>query len=208
MTINDPLFITLCLFAAIAFALCALGYAYRRQRERLARVGDRPQSVFRDSPVPTAIIRLHDGIIVDANQAFTEMIGCTREDVLGKTSKQIGLWQNADSRASCLRELIEKGTVHQHELQYQEASGETAHALFSAQLVELEGEKRVLLMIQDITERRRAEVALRASEAFLSALINNTDDLILATDRQLHVTMMNDAFRKAIRAGTPHSSSW
>ena len=39
---------------------------------------------------------------------------------------------------------------------------------------------------------------LRAKEAFLSALVNNTDDLLLAVDRDLRVTMMNEALRAAI----------
>jgi diguanylate cyclase (GGDEF)-like protein/PAS domain S-box-containing protein len=51
----------------------------------------------------------------------------------------------------------------------------------------------------DVTVRRQTEEALRASQTFLSALINNTDDLILATDRDLRITLMNDAFKRAIQ---------
>jgi diguanylate cyclase (GGDEF)-like protein/PAS domain S-box-containing protein len=50
----------------------------------------------------------------------------------------------------------------------------------------------------DVTARRETEEALRASETFLSALINNTDDLILASDRDLRITLMNDACRRVI----------
>jgi PAS domain S-box-containing protein len=53
--------------------------------------------------------------------------------------------------------------------------------------------------MQDITPRNRAEEAVRAKEAFLTALVNNTDDLLLAVDRQLRITMMNDALRVAVR---------
>ena len=70
--------------------------------------------------------------------------------------------------------------------------------LFSVQMTEIDGEQRVLLLMQDITPRKRAEEAARAKEALLSALVNNTDDLLLAVDRDLRVTMMNEALRAAI----------
>jgi diguanylate cyclase (GGDEF)-like protein/PAS domain S-box-containing protein len=51
----------------------------------------------------------------------------------------------------------------------------------------------------DVTARRQSEEALRANQTFLTALINNTDDLILATDRDLRITLMNEPLKRAIQ---------
>jgi diguanylate cyclase (GGDEF)-like protein/PAS domain S-box-containing protein len=55
----------------------------------------------------------------------------------------------------------------------------------------------------DITDRVRAEEAVRASEAFLQALVNQTDDLILSVGPDLRITQINEALRRMTRVHGP-----
>ena len=169
-------------------------------RSRLAGKGRQDIGMLFDgSLIPAALTRAVDGTFLDVNAAFLEMTGHSREEVIGRTSVEVGLWSSPERRARGMRDLLEKGTVREREAPFRRKSGELAHALFSAQVFEVDAEQRVLLLIQDITPRKRAEEAVRAKEAFLTALVDNTDDLLLAVDRQLRVTMMNDALRAAVR---------
>ena len=152
------------LFTALLFGLLL------RQLSRIERSEARFQAIFRNSPVATAIFTLDEGVLLDGNQAFFDLFGRTRDSVLGKSSVDIGLWPSAEHRALGLREVMERGTVRQREAPFRRASGELGFGLFSAQVVETDGHKRVLLMIQDITERRAAHAQVeRMSERLLLA---------------------------------------
>jgi diguanylate cyclase (GGDEF)-like protein/PAS domain S-box-containing protein len=141
-----------------------------RQLARVERSEARFQAIFRNSPVPTAIFTLAEGAVLDGNQAFFELIGRTPESALDKTSVELGFWTSAEERTAGMRELKEKGTFRQHEARFRRRSGDMGVGLFSAQLVETEGYQRVLLMIQDITERRLTQDQVeRMSERLLLA---------------------------------------
>jgi diguanylate cyclase (GGDEF)-like protein/PAS domain S-box-containing protein len=175
----------------IAWLLIARAQRARQDRQYV-------RILFDDSPIPAAITRPADGTFVDANAAFLMMVGHPREQVIGRTSVEVGLWSSPRRRAEGLKDLVEHGTLREREAPFRKSSGELGHALFSVQMIEIDREQHVLLLMQDITPRKRAEEAVRAKEALLSALVNNTDDLVLAVDRNLRVTMMNEALRAAI----------
>src|SRR5262249_7679632 len=101
-------------------------------------------------------------------------------------------------RAKGIKDLLALGTLREREAPFRKKSGALGYAWFSVQMTEVDGEQRVLLLMQDITPRKHAEEAARAKEALLSALVDNTDDLLLAVDRELRMTRMNEALRGAI----------
>jgi PAS domain S-box-containing protein len=58
---------------------------------------------------------------------------------------------------------------------------------------------QVLLNLTVITERKKAEEALKESEARLMTLIENTSDIIWSVDRNLNLTTMNSSFKKLMK---------
>jgi len=158
-------------FTAVALLFTTLLFALLlRQLSRIERSEARFQAIFRNSPVPTAIFTLEEGTVLDGNQAFFDLIGRAREEALGKTSVELGFWSSAERRAEGIRELKQKATVRQHEARYRRRSGEIGVGLFSTQMVETDGRQRVLVMIQDITERRAVQDQVeRMSERLLLA---------------------------------------
>jgi diguanylate cyclase (GGDEF)-like protein/PAS domain S-box-containing protein len=190
---HDMLILAIGLVASGAMAwVLATRAGHAAQDEQYVRI------LFDDSPIPAAITRSTDGTFIDANAAFLQMVGLAREQVVGATSVQVGLWSSARRRAEGLKDLLEQGVLREREAPFRKKSGELGHALFSAQVIDIGGKQHVLLLMQDITARKRAEQAVRTKEALLSALVNNTDDLLLAVDRDLRLTMMNEALRSAI----------
>ena len=191
---HDILLLAAAAAAGIAVAWTLAARAGRGERAE----GQYVRILSDDSPIPAAITRRADGTLIDANRAFLDMLGCSREEIIGATSVEAGLWSSAERRAEIINDLLAAGMVREREAPFRKKSGELGYALFSVQMTEIDGEQHVLLLMQDITRRKRAEEAARAKEALLSALVNNTDDLLLAVDRDLRVTMMNKAFCAAI----------
>jgi diguanylate cyclase (GGDEF)-like protein/PAS domain S-box-containing protein len=151
------------------FVIAALGYLFYRQLTWLRHSEERLTGLFRNSPVPAAVTRIQDGQILEANEAFLEMTGYRREQLIGRTSVEVGFWDSAQRRAAGVQELKRRGRMRDLEAPFRRASGELAFGIFHLELIELEGERRVVMTVQDISERRRAQERLRNSEELLSA---------------------------------------
>jgi PAS domain S-box-containing protein len=138
-------------------------------------------TIFHYNPAPISISR-PGGIIVDVNDAFVRLCGYERAEILGKTTRELGLWETP-SRGSVMEELKDKGRVEGFEIAGRRKSGEPLDLIISLELVELGGEPCVLGIGTDITERKRSEdlvaKALREKEALLRELFHRTRNNML-----------------------------
>ena len=134
--------------------------AERRLRESEARFA----KIFHSSPVPVVISRLADGAYVEVNDAWAKWFGWSREEVVGKTSLELGIWTDRGDREEFVRMLQAGMGVHNMELRLRKRSGELADVLASADMLELGGEVCTVSSLMDITDRKQAERALRESE--------------------------------------------
>ncbi|SPF46972.1 PAS/PAC sensor hybrid histidine kinase (modular protein) [Syntrophobacter sp. SbD1] len=124
--------------------------ALRESKERFSRF-------FRASPVGTSITRLRDGQFADVNDAFLRLFGYTREEVIGHTRLELGMWVDPNNRAEQVEILQNQGRVVDFEVQLRRKSGEIIDVLSFAEQIEIAGEQYVLVIAYDITERKRAE---------------------------------------------------
>ncbi len=124
--------------------------ALRESEERFSRF-------FRVSPVGTSISRLGDGQFVDANDAFLGLSGYTRAEVIGHTSLELGIWANPEDRPKMLKTLEEHGRLQDFETRFRRKSGEIMDVLLSAAMIEMAGQRYLLGLTHDITERKRGE---------------------------------------------------
>jgi PAS domain S-box-containing protein len=154
----------------------------RKQAEEALRVSEaRFSTVFRASPIGMSIARLVDDQYVDVNEAFLSLFGYTREEALKHTSLQLQTWATPEERDKVVKILREQGSVRNIEAQYRRKSGEIWTALASAEVVEVAGERYILALLQDITERKQAEEALNKSEAKFRNLVENASIGIFRT---------------------------
>ncbi|MFO1523213.1 MAG: PAS domain S-box protein [Kiritimatiellia bacterium] len=141
-------------------------------------------TIFKDSPMAEVITRLRDGVILDANESFSQLCRYPREELVGHTAAELRLWHSGN-REVVLEDLRERGRVAA-EMQGRDRNGETGDVLATFQLIELDGEPCVLGSLQDITERKRAERALRDNEERLRFSLESCHigawDLDLADD--------------------------
>jgi len=123
------------------------------------RAEERFSSAFRLAPIPTCMMTPQEGRFVDVNRSFLELTGYAQEEVLGRTSRALGIWASAEDRTE-VAALREHGdSFRDLELSLRTKAGETRDVLASAEV--LEGDPPLMLMMfHDVTARKRTEVQL------------------------------------------------
>jgi len=128
--------------------------------QRLRESEARFSAAFRASPVFMTICRMSDGRWMEANDAFLQWSGSTRDEVVGRNSLELGLWSNPEARTRFWAELKAHGAVRDLECEIRTRRGALHTVLLSGDVIEINREPHALLVSVDITERKRAEAEL------------------------------------------------
>ena len=115
---------------------------------------------FSASPLAASIARASDGMFLEVNDKYEAFFGWTRDDLVGHTTLEIGLWVDLAAREAWLEELRLHGSVLDYECQWRSKSGGIHHVSISAGLVDVENQPLVLAFIQDINERKEAQARI------------------------------------------------
>ena len=122
---------------------------------------------FHASPDSIVISRAEDGTYIDVNEAFTEITGFGRDEVIGRSSLELGLWADPDARMVMLRLLNQHGHVRNLDVRFRVKSGEVREMLWSADVIEYRGEACLIAISRDVTDQRHMEKELLESDARL-----------------------------------------
>jgi PAS domain S-box-containing protein len=140
----------------------------RTQSEmRLRESEEKFRLTFDASPDAVNINRLEDGLFVDINDGFTKLTGYTREDVIGKTSREINIWHDPADRERMVQELRAKGYCENLEAPFRKKDGRIDTGLMSARVIMLKGVPHIISITRDISERKAMEKALLETKRLL-----------------------------------------
>jgi PAS domain S-box-containing protein len=154
----------------------ALGIERKRAQTALAESEARFSVAFQSSPVIIGILRMSDGKFVLVNDALVNWLGCSRNEALGQSCADLGMWENLADRALVWEEVRQVGRIRQKECRWRNGRGEQFTILLSAETITLDNAPHVLLLALDITQRKRAEEELLktlAREKELSQIKSN-----------------------------------
>jgi PAS domain S-box-containing protein len=126
--------------------------------------------VFQASPVAIILRTLDEGRVLDVNERYTDLVGFTREEMIGRTVDELGLWADRKQGERVLDRLRREGSLGNVEGRFRHKSGQPRDVLISGELTELDGQTVVIGMIIDITERKRMENELMRSREQLRRL--------------------------------------
>jgi len=153
---------------------CLFGYS--RNLTELKASEEKFRSAFESSTVLMAISTLEDGRFLDVNQAFTDTMGYERDQLIGKTSMALGLFDDPDVRVEMTRLLKEHHTVNNRNIRMRNAEGKIVSGLFSAAIMKgSSGETLLLTAMIDITDLEEAERKLRENEERLQLTLSGAD---------------------------------
>jgi PAS domain S-box-containing protein len=154
----------------------------KHKEQALKKAEERFAKAFHSSPAALAITRAADGRYIEANESLCQLTGYRREEIIGHTALELGLYADPAQRAELVRLLQEQGAVRNYEVVVRTKGGDLCTLLGSFDMVELDNEACLLATLIDITERKRVEEALRSSEDKYQAIFQAAPfSLILAS---------------------------
>jgi len=161
--------------------------ALRESEERFAKA-------FRSGPAMTVLFGPDEegNRIIDVSEAFEHGTGYRREEVIGRTRSELGLWADPCDIDVYMNQLRTNGRTRNCEFRFRRKNGDIANGLVSSEWIEVGGKRCSISAAIDITEQKKAEEAMRS----LATAIEQSAETIVITDLDGKIQYCNPAFEK------------
>jgi PAS domain S-box-containing protein len=146
----------------------------KQAEEALQRSETKFRNIFENSQVGIFRARLSDGLILDANQRFANLFGFDSPDEVIRLLHSVDCYVNPSDRQQAIELLTRDGKLQNFEVQMQKRDGTPFWALYSVRLNIVD--ECVEGVVADISDRKRAEEALRESEQLLNVSFSQSLD--------------------------------
>jgi PAS domain S-box-containing protein len=163
----------------------------KRMEEALKESEDKFSKVFYAIPDTISISTVKDGIFLDVNSSFLINTGHKREEVIGKNAKQLKLWGYPEGHDRLENLYMDNGHFREEELEFLTENGERHTLMLSADTINIRGEPCMLLIGNDITERKKRD-NLQKAENYIFKLLGQGAELNILLDAIMHVGEEND----------------
>jgi PAS domain S-box-containing protein len=150
----------------------------RKSREKFTRA-------FQGSPLIISISTLMEGRFLEVNDTFLSTLGYCREEVVGHTSLELGVWQNPPDREKFVGALNKNKTVSKAKVNMKAKDGRLLIFNATIEPIEMDSQDCLLFFMEDMTKREKTEEALRASEEKYRLLLENTSEAIIVIQDDL-----------------------
>ncbi|MCP4673985.1 MAG: PAS domain S-box protein [Deltaproteobacteria bacterium] len=161
----------------------------KRVEEALRESEAKFAMVFHATPNLMAITRAEDGLIVDVNDAFASKLGYGRDELLGRRTVELGLWESLEKRIEVAGVIGEHGQAYGLEVETRTKEGEKFLLLFSGGEVDIGGERHFVTLASDITERKQAEEEVQK----LAAAVKHSGELVNLATLEGNMVFLNEA---------------
>ncbi len=166
----------------------------KQMEEALRRSEKRFALAFRASPDGRAISRKADGVIIEVNDSWESLFGFSRQEAVGRSSLDLGLYVDPADRERGLALLEAHGAVRNLEVEIRRKAGEKRWAQLWAEQLEVEAVPCLLTIIRDVTESRRVHAELRRSEERFSKAFQASPAALSITTPDGRIVDVNDRF--------------
>ncbi|WP_423709198.1 PAS domain S-box protein [Undibacterium sp. WLX3042] len=179
----------------LASEIAALRLSEQQQRETANRL----LAVFEAVPDYMTLSQLETGRILYANAGFEKLTGHNKQDAIGKTSLELGIWSDPEQRKTWTSMILEQGIVSDFQGKMQTKDGQVRSGLLSAAIVEVDGARHIVAICKDITDRLEAEARVEAARRDLQAVLDAASEIsIIATNKEGLVTIFNRGAEKML----------
>lgn len=165
-----------------------------RTMEALHASERRFKVIFDESPVAIALIKLDSGVYVDMNRQFCELSGRSRDEMLGKTTLELGLLNSREDHDRLQALVVSRGRIDCEEIKLQSDGPQQRTGLLSVRVVMIGRVPHAVYLIQNITELKQFEEQLQATEATFRGIFDNAPIGIFQSTPTGRFTSVNNAF--------------
>lgn len=155
-------------------------------------------SIFENNPAVMAINSFPYAVFIDVNSSFLNRLGYSRDEVLGKSVAELGIFAEEEERKHFGAELVRKGRISNIEIKVCSKEGEILYGLFSGEVIESYGEKFYLTVFVDITEQVNLRAAINRERQRLDNLITGTNLGTWEWNVQTGETVFNERWAEII----------
>ncbi|MCP4106705.1 MAG: PAS domain S-box protein [Desulfobacteraceae bacterium] len=133
----------------------------RQLREEIGNSEERYRLTLEAAPDPITINRLADGCLVQVNQSFCNVFGYPGEKAVGKSVYELNLFVYPGDMRYITGRIAEQREIKGFETKFRKRDGSFSDALISARFLQISGEDCMVMIVTDITERKKAEKELQ-----------------------------------------------
>ena len=153
------------------------------------------RTILEMAPYSILITRHSDGVFLEVNQVCCRRIGYSREEIIGSTSYKLNLYPEPADRDRIFETLQREGQVTGMEIRFRAKDGTLLESLVSAASIKYHGEECLLSMVVDITEQKRTQRALEASEKTYRTILDTVPNSVtIARMSDKKYLLVNKAF--------------
>ena len=125
---------------------------------------------FESNPIATIVTSMN-GVVFMANPAFVTMAGLPLEEILGRTTVELGFCSPPGQGEERLSQLLQQGKIENFEVTFTTREKQTLTWSLSSCLIDYEEEQRILSTILDVTVKKKTEETLRKLDQVKSDFI-------------------------------------
>ncbi|MFZ5896343.1 MAG: PAS domain S-box protein [Myxococcota bacterium] len=171
--------------------------ALAAMRRSLSESEDRFKKAVAASQQPIGISDMTSGALVEVNQAWERVFGYSREEAVGRSVAELGLWKGPAQRARLLSLLRTEGAFRDVQVTGVDRQGRTLSLVLSGEVIEIDGRSCIVTYVNDVTEREATKRALvESEELFSKAFLASPDSLTIVDAQSGALIEVNEGFEK------------
>jgi PAS domain S-box-containing protein len=182
-------------------------FAVNRDLSELQASQEMFSKTFQTSSTLMAISSATDRRFIDVNDAFLTTLGFTRDEVLGHTSEEIGIFVEPIVHENQLETFAREGRLVGSEASVRTKQGEARYGIFTADIVKLQSGPVILTTMSDVTDQRRAEKARLETEERYELVMRATDVALWDWNLQTGTIVVNDRMAEIFGYGAGNVSA-
>jgi PAS domain S-box-containing protein len=170
----------------------------KRAQEALQESEARLQSIIRVAPIGIGVVS--DRVIQTVNDRFCEMVGFSREELIGQSARVVYPSDEEFERVGSDKYAdIRKYGTGSIETKFMRKDGQVIDVLLSSAALNPDNlSEGVTFTVLDLTERKQAEEGLRESEEKFRTFMETASDLMHMADKDGNITYVNESMARTL----------
>jgi PAS domain S-box-containing protein len=164
----------------------------KRAEEELRKSEEKFSKIFHQSQIALALTSLEEGRCLDVNSEFQRLAGLPYDEIIGRTIFELSRFTNSERIQQAEEILRTEQTLRNFEVDLSSNSGQVRTLVLAVDIVDLDSTPCRLISAIDITERKRAEEALRQSNEIAQDILNAAKESVYLMEADGTITATNE----------------